>query len=189
MYVTSHVWMWELGHKEGWASKNWCFWCVVLEKILESPLDWKDIQPVHTKGNQFWIFFGRTDAEAEAPILWPPDAKNRLWKRLWCWERLKAGREGDDRGWDGWMASLTWLTGVWVGSRNWWWTGKPGVLQSMGFQRVGHNLETELTDYDIWNNDCSLILFLLYSTQLCTLLCCMNILWCRNNVPKTQMFA
>ena len=73
--------MWELDHKESWAPKNWCFWTVVLEKTLESPLDCKEIQPVHSKGNQSWIFFERTDAEAETPILWPPDVKNWLiWK-------------------------------------------------------------------------------------------------------------
>ena len=70
-----------------------------------------------------------------------------LWKRLWCWERLKAGGEGDDRGWDGWMASLTPWTWVWASSRGWWWTGRPGVLQSMGSQRVGHDWATELTDW------------------------------------------
>ena len=72
----SNVWMWELDYKESWASKNWCFWTVVLEKALESPLDSKEIQPIHPKGNQSWIFIGRTDAEAETPILWPPDVKN-----------------------------------------------------------------------------------------------------------------
>ena len=77
-FSSSHVWMWELDHKEGWALKNWCFWTVVLEKTLESPLNCKEIQPVHPKGNQSWIFIGRTDAEAEAPILWPPDEKNWL---------------------------------------------------------------------------------------------------------------
>ena len=75
---SGHVWMWELDHKEGWALKNWCFRSVVLEKTLESPLDSKEIKPVHPKENQPWIFIGRTDAEAEAPILWPPDAKNWL---------------------------------------------------------------------------------------------------------------
>ena len=70
--------MWELDHKEGWAPKNWCFWTVVLEKTLESPLDCKEIQTVNPKGNQSWIFIGRTDAEAEAPVIWPPDAKNWL---------------------------------------------------------------------------------------------------------------
>ena len=75
---SSHVWMWELGHKEGWALKNGCFWAVVLEKALEGPLDCKEIQPVHPKGNQSWIFIGRTDGEAETLILWPPEVKNWL---------------------------------------------------------------------------------------------------------------
>ena len=75
-FSSSHVWMWE--YKERWALKNWCFWTVVLEKTLESPLDCKEIQPVHPKGNQPWILIGRTDAEAETPILWPPDMKNWL---------------------------------------------------------------------------------------------------------------
>ena len=75
-FSSSHVWMWELDHKESWAPKNWCFWIVVLEKTLESPLDYKEILPVHPKGNQSWVFIGRTDAEAEAPILWSHDAKN-----------------------------------------------------------------------------------------------------------------
>ena len=77
-FSSSHVWMWELDYKEGWVAKNWCFWSVVLEKTLERPLDSKEIQPVHSKGNQSWIVIGRTDAEAETPILWPPDAKNWL---------------------------------------------------------------------------------------------------------------
>ena len=76
-FYSSHVWMWELDYEESWDQKNWCFWTVVLEKTLESPLDCK-IEPVHPKGNQSWIFIGRTDAEAETPILWPPDAKNWL---------------------------------------------------------------------------------------------------------------
>ena len=76
--VLYHVWMWELDYKEGWAPKNWCFWTVVLEKSLESPLDCKEIQPVHPKGDQSWVFIGRTDAETETPILWPPDVKNWL---------------------------------------------------------------------------------------------------------------
>ena len=75
-FSSSHVWMWELDYKERWAQKNWCFWTVELEKTLESPLDCKEIQPVHPKGNQCWIFIGRIDAEAETPILWPPDVKN-----------------------------------------------------------------------------------------------------------------
>ena len=80
-FSIGHVWMLELDYKESWALKNWCFWTVVLEKTLESPLDCKEIQPVHPKGDQFWVFIGRTDAEAETPILWPPDAKSYvIWK-------------------------------------------------------------------------------------------------------------
>ena len=90
----------ELDHKEGWALKNWCFQIVVLEKTLESPLDSKEIRPVNPKGNQPWIFIGRTDAEAETPILWPPDANSHThWKRPWLWERMKA-KEERSRGWD-----------------------------------------------------------------------------------------
>ena len=77
-FPSSHVWIWELDCKESWAPKNWCFWTAVLEKTPESPLDGKGIKPVNPKGNQFWIFIGRTDAEAETPILWPSDAKNQL---------------------------------------------------------------------------------------------------------------
>jgi len=80
-FSSSHLWMWELDYKESWAPKNWSFWIVVLEKTLESPLDCKEIQPVHPKGKQSWIFIGSTDAKAETPILWPPDVKNWLiWK-------------------------------------------------------------------------------------------------------------
>ena len=103
-FSSSHVSMWKLDHKESWAQKNWCFWTVVLEETLESPLDFKEIKPVNPKGNQSWIFIRRTDAEAKTPTFWPLDSKNWLRKRPWWWERLKA-REGNDRGWDGWIAS------------------------------------------------------------------------------------
>ena len=107
-FSSSHVWMWDLDYKESWVPKNWCFWTVVLEKTLESPLDCKEIQPVHPKGDRSWVFIGRTDVEAATPILWPPAFEELTHlKRPWCWERLKAGREADDRGWDGWMASPT----------------------------------------------------------------------------------
>ena len=129
VFSTSHVWMWEVDYKITWAPKNWCFWTVVLEKTLESPLDCKEIQPVSPKENQSWIFIGRTDVEAETLILWPPDVKSWLIWKDWCWERLRTGGEGDDRGWDGWMASLTQWTWVWVDSGSWWWTGRPGVLR------------------------------------------------------------
>ena len=145
-FSSSQVWMGELDYKESWALKNWCFWTVVLEKTLASPLVCK-IKPVNSKGNQSWILIGWADAEAEAPISWPPDAKTWLWKRLWNWERLKAGREGDNRGWDGWMALLTRWTWVWASSRSWWWTEKPGLLQFIGCQRVRHDWGTELN----WN--------------------------------------
>ena len=84
-FSSSHVWMWELDHKERWALKNWCFWTVVLKTTLESPLDCKEIKPVNPKGNQSWLFIGKIDVEAEVPILWPPDAKSWLIvKRPWC---------------------------------------------------------------------------------------------------------
>ena len=95
VFSSSLVWMWELDHTEGWASNNWCFWNVVLEKTLESPLDCKEIQPVHPKGNQFWIFIGRTAAEVEAPILWPPDAKSwPIWKDPDAGKDLKQEKKG-----------------------------------------------------------------------------------------------
>ena len=119
---SSHVRMWELDHKEVWVSKNWCFWNLVLEKTLESPLDNKEIKPVNPKGNQPWIFIGRTDAEA--PVFWPP---------------LKSGGEEDNRRcschwnhWHGWMASQTQWTWVWANCGRWWRTRKFGVLQSTG---------------------------------------------------------
>ena len=131
--------MWELDHKEGWVLKNWCFWTVVLEKTLESPLDCKEIQPLHPKGNQPWILIGRTDAEAETPILWLPEVKTQFTGKDWCWKRSKAGGEGDNRGRDGWMASPTWWTWAWANSGRWWRTGRPGVLLSKGVQRVRHD--------------------------------------------------
>ena len=103
-FFHNHVWMWELDYKESWAPKNWCFWTVVLEKTLDSPLNCKESQPVHPKGNQSWIFFGRTDAETVTPILWLPDAKNWL---IWRdpdagkdWEREEKGTTEDEMvGW------------------------------------------------------------------------------------------
>ena len=137
--------MWALDYNENWAPMNGCFWTVVLEKTLESPLDCKEIQPVHPKGNQSWIFIGRTNAEAETPTLWPPDVKSWLiWKdpdygKNWRWKE-----KGTTRGWDGWMASPTQWTWVWINSGIWWRTERPGTLQSMGLQRVGHDWVTEL---------------------------------------------
>ena len=145
-FSSSHVWMWELDYKESWALKNWCFWTVVLEKTRESSLACKEIKPVNPKGNLSWIVTGSTDAKLKLKYF-----GHRMWrtdslKRPWCWERLKTGREEGDRGWDSWMASLTQWTWVWASSGSWWWTEKPGVLQSMRLQRVGHDWANELTD-------------------------------------------
>ena len=109
----------ELDYKEGWVLKNWGFCTVVLEKTLDSPLDCKAIKPVSPKGNQLWIFVGRTNAEDEATMAtWWEELIH--WKRLWCWERLRGGGEGDARGWDGWMASWTQWTWVWEKSGRQW---------------------------------------------------------------------
>ena len=97
--------MWELNHKESWVQKNWCFWTVVLEKTLESPLDCKEIKPVNPKRTQSWIVIGRTDAEAEAPILWPPDAKNWLMEKTLMLGKIEGGRR---RGWQ----RMRWLDGI-----------------------------------------------------------------------------
>ena len=104
--------------------------------VGEDSLDHKEIQPVRPKRDQSWVFFGRTDAKAETPILWPPLAMSWLIGTNWCWEGLRAGGEGDSRGWDGLMASPSRWIWVWVNSGSWWWTGRPGVLWFMGSQRV-----------------------------------------------------
>ena len=139
MIQQSHCWAYTLRKPEGketrvpqCSSQNWCFWTVVLEKTLESPLGCKEIQPVHPKGDQSWCSLKRLILKLKLQyfghLMWligkDPDA-GKDWRQ---------GGEGDDRGWDGWMSSLTWWTWVWVSSGSWWWTGKPGVLQSMGSQ-------------------------------------------------------
>ena len=103
-FSSSHVWMWELDYKESWALKDWCFWTVVLEKTLESPLDCREIRSVNPKGNQSWIFLGRTDAEAETPVLWSPDAK------IWLSEKdPAAGKDGrQEKG----QQKMRWLDGI-----------------------------------------------------------------------------
>ena len=139
MIFPGAVYGYELDYKESWAPKNWYFWTVVLEKTPESLLDCREIKPVHPKGNQSWIFIGRADVEAETPTLWPPDVKSWLiWKDPDAgkdWEQGKKGMTEDE------MVEWTW---VWGNSGSWWWTGRPGVLQSMGSQRVGHDWATEL---------------------------------------------
>ena len=116
-FSSSHVRIWELDHKEGWVPKKWFFelWC--LEKTLESPLDSKEIKPVIPKGNHPWIFTGRIDAEAEAPVLWLPDVKSQLTKKdADAGKDWKQEEKGGNRGWDGWIASLTQWTWVWANS-------------------------------------------------------------------------
>ena len=129
-FSSSRVWMWELENKESWVLKNWCFWTVVLKKTLESPLDSTEIQD--------WCWSWNSNTLA----IWCKEVTH--WKRPWCWERLKVGGEGDNTGWDGWMASLTQWTWIWASSWSWWWTEKPGMLHSMQSQSVGYDWVTEL---------------------------------------------
>ena len=144
VFSSSHLWMWEFNYKESWAP-NWCFWTVVLEETFESPWDCKETQSVYPKGNQSWIFIGRTDVEAETPIRRPPDTKNWLiWKDPDAgkdWRQEEKGTTEDEM--VGWHLP-TQRTWVWVNSGSRQWTGKPGVLQSMGLQRDGHGWATEL---------------------------------------------
>ena len=138
VYGFGHVWMWELDCEESWALKNRCFWTVVLEKTLENPLDCKEIQSIlkaispgcSLEGMllKLKLQYFRTSCEELTHC-----------KRLWCWEGLGAGGEGDDKGLDGWMASRTQWTWVWLNSGSWWWIGRPGMLRFMGSQRVGHD--------------------------------------------------
>ena len=121
-------------HQRTDAFELWCW------RRLSSPLDYKEIQPVHPKGKHFWMFIGRTDLK-----VWCEGLTHL--RRPWYWERLMAGAGRDDRGWDGWKASPIRWTWVWVDSGSWWWTGRPDVLWFMGSQRVGHNWAIELN----WN--------------------------------------
>ena len=137
-FSRSHVQMWELDHKEGWVPKNWCFWTVVLEKTLEIPLDSKEIQPVNPKGNQPWIFIGRTEAEAEAPNFGHLKQRgNSVEKTLMLGKiegRRRRGRQLD---------VISNLMDMSLSKLQEWRTGEPGILQSMGSQRVRHNLATK----------------------------------------------
>ena len=149
-FSSGHVWMWELDCEESWAPKNWCLWTVVLEKTFESP--W-----TARRSNQSILKEISPGCSLDGLMLklklqyvghWCEELTH--WKRPWCWEGLGTGGEGDDRGWDGWMASPTRWTWVWVNSGSWWWTGRPGMLQFMGLQRVGHDWATELNWTEPW---------------------------------------
>ena len=147
-FSSSHVWMWGLDYKQSWVMKNWHFepWC--WRRLLRVP--WtarrsnqsilKEISHEYWK-DWCWSWNSNTLATWYEELTY--------WKRPWCWERLKAGGERDDRGWDGWMASLTQWTWVWASSGSWWWTGKPGVLQSLGLQSVRHDWMNWLTNWDM----------------------------------------
>ena len=144
-FSNSHIWMWELDYKESWAPKNWCFWTVALEKTLESPLDCKEIQPVHSEGDQPWDFFGRNDAKAETPVLWPPDAKNWL-----IGKDSDAGKDWkqEEKG----MALLTQRTWVWASSGSRWWTG--GLVYCSPWGRK----ESDTIEWLNWTNPCLVLL-------------------------------
>ena len=169
--------MWELDYKESWVPKNWHLWTVVLEKTLESLLDCKEIQPVHPKGDQSWVFIGRTGVEAETPILWPPDVKSWLTGKDPDAEKDWGQEEKGMTGWDGWMASPTQWTWVWASSRSWWWTGKPGVLQSMGLQRVRHDWVTELHWTDIGRTRTEAHILKITEKSV------MSLFWCLGTLP------
>ena len=142
------LWIWELDHKGSWAPKSWCFWMWCWRRLLRVP--WtsrrsnqsilKEISPLYSLEGLMLKLMLKPLANPLAT--WCEELTHL--KRPWCWKRLKAGGEGDDRGWDGWMAPPTLWTWVWVSSGSWWWTGKPSVLQSLGLQGVGHDWVPEL---------------------------------------------
>ena len=141
---------WTLKKAECWRIVAFELWC--WRRLLRVSWTARRSNQSILKEISFWIFIGRTDAEAETPVLWPPHANSQLIGKDWCWERWKAGGEGDNRGWNDWMASLTQWTWVWVSSGSWWWTGKTGVLQSMGSQsRTWLSNWTELKDPECHN--------------------------------------
>ena len=155
--------MWELGYKENWVPKNWCFWTVVLEKTLESPLDCKEIKPVDPKGNQSWIFIGRTDAEAETPIIWPPDEKNRLIGKDpdagKDWRHKEKGKTEDEMvGWHHWLNGHEFEQALGVGDRQ----GSLACCSPWGCKELdmteqlnwtdGRRKISKILNYIQWNN-------------------------------------
>ena len=141
----------ELDYRESWSLKQWCFWTVVLEKTFDSPWDCMEIQPEHPKGfSPEYSLEGlmlKLKLQYFGCLMWRTDP----FEKTLIWERLKTGGEGDDRGWDSWMASLTQWMWVWASSGTWWWTGKSGMLQSVGSQRIGHDWVTELAELTVIN--------------------------------------
>ena len=139
-FSSNHAWMWELDYKESWALKNWCLWTMVLEKTLESPLNCKEIKQISTECSLEGLVL-KLKLQYFGHLMW---RNGTLKKTLMLGKTEGRRRRGHDRGWDGWMASLTGWTWVWASSRSWWWSGKPGMLQSMGSQRVGYEWVTAL---------------------------------------------
>ena len=138
-FSSSHVWIWVLDYKESWAPKNWCFSTVVLEKTLESSLDCKEIQPVHLKEISPECSLEGLMQKLQLQYFGHLMRRADSFEKTLMLEKIEGRKRRDDRGWDGWMASLTQWTWVWVDSGSWWWTGRPGMLQFMRSQRVGHN--------------------------------------------------
>ena len=143
-FSSSHVWMWELDYKESWVPKNWRFGAVVLEKPLRVPWTARRSNQSILRRLVLGVLWREWCWSLDSSTLATSCKELTHWERLWCWEGLGTGGERDDRGWDGWMASLTRWTWVWMNSGTWWWTGRPGVLRFMGSQRVGHYWATEL---------------------------------------------
>ena len=173
-FFSSHVWMWELDHKEGWMLKNWCFWAVVLQKTLESPLDSKETKPINPKESTQNIHWKDWCWSWSSNTLATWCEELTYWESPWCWERLKAGGKGDNRGWGGWMTSTQWMW-VWASCGRQQKRGKPGVLQSMGLQRVGPNWVTEQL---LWKLLQATLYLLPFKLSLITVHCCSeNLQW------------
>ena len=151
-FSSSHVWIWGFDHKENWALKNWYFWNVVLEKTLKGPLDCKEIKAVHPKWNQSWIFIGGLMLKLKLQYLGHQMGRTNSLEKTQCWERLKAGGEGDGRGWDGWMASLTRWMWVWASSGSWWCTGSLACCSPWGCK------ELDMTGWCSWTKDITIAL-------------------------------
>ena len=147
-FSSGHVWMWELDCEESWEPKNWCFWTVVWKRLLGVPWTARRSNQSILKEISLGCSLEGLMMKLKPQYLATSCEELTHWKRRWCWERLKAG-EGDDRGWDSWMALPIQWTWVWLDCRSWWWTGRPGMLRFMGLQRVGHDWATGLN----WESD------------------------------------
>ena len=157
-FSSGHVWMWELDHKGGWLSKNWCFQTVVLKKTLDSPWDRRSSLSILKVINPEYSLKGlmlKLKLQYFGHLMWRADS----FEKTLVLGKIEVGREGDDRGWDGWMASLTQWTWVWLNSGSWWWTGRPGVLRFMGLQRVRHDWVTELS-WTLYNRHIHSVIYL-----------------------------